>query len=83
MEDDTQPDTDSEPNRDVNLVLILKELREFRKESSWPLNGIREDSNRIYTSGRSGGANCYDRDPDSINRGCFVGAGETSGTDGD
>lgn len=48
MEDDMQVDTDMESNRDANLGLILKELREFRKVSWQQLNGIREDINKIY-----------------------------------
>ncbi len=37
MEDNTQPDLP----RGANLSLILKELREFRKESSQQLNSVR------------------------------------------
>lgn len=49
MEDDPeQLINDTEQDCDDNLSLILKELREFRKDSSQQLKGIREDINKIY-----------------------------------
>ncbi len=42
MLEDMQP-TDLEQSQDVNLHIILRELREFRKDSSQKLNDIRED----------------------------------------
>lgn len=44
---DTLP-TDPEQSQDANLGTILKELREFRKDSSQKLIDIREDINKIY-----------------------------------
>ncbi|KAK1891150.1 IQ domain containing protein E [Dissostichus eleginoides] len=46
MGDDMQPD-DTDPSRDAHFSLILKEQREFRKDSSQQLNGIKEDINKI------------------------------------
>ncbi|CAK6970619.1 hypothetical protein KUCAC02_026983 [Scomber scombrus] len=45
---DMQP-TDLEHSHDANLEIILKQLREFRKDSSQKLNDIRDDINKIYT----------------------------------
>ncbi|KAK1886565.1 Major intrinsically disordered Notch2-binding receptor 1 [Dissostichus eleginoides] len=47
--DDTQPDSDSEPNGEstCNLALILKELRELRKDFGQQLSGIKEDISKI------------------------------------
>ena len=45
--DDTQPDFDSEPNGEPNLALILKELRELRKDFGQELSGIEEDISKI------------------------------------
>lgn len=44
---DMQP-TDPEQSHDANLGTILKELREFRKDSSQKLTHIRKDINKIY-----------------------------------
>ncbi|KAI4791140.1 hypothetical protein KUCAC02_034180 [Chaenocephalus aceratus] len=46
MDDDTQPD-DADPSRNAHLSLILKEMQDFRKDSSQQLNGIKEDINTI------------------------------------
>ncbi|KAK1904469.1 LINE-1 type transposase domain containing protein 1 [Dissostichus eleginoides] len=46
MDDDTQPD-DADPSGEAHITLILKELRDFRKDSSQQLNGIKEDINKI------------------------------------
>ncbi|KAK1887422.1 Coiled-coil domain containing protein 54 [Dissostichus eleginoides] len=45
--DDTQPDSDSERNGESNLALILKELRELRKDFGQQLSGIKEDISKI------------------------------------
>ncbi|KAI9536306.1 hypothetical protein NQZ68_034863 [Dissostichus eleginoides] len=45
--DNTQPDSDSEPNGESNLALILKELRELRKDFGQQLSGIKEDISKI------------------------------------
>ncbi|KAI4796750.1 hypothetical protein KUCAC02_026777 [Chaenocephalus aceratus] len=45
--DDTQPDSESEPNGESNLALILKELRELRKDFGQQLSGIKEDISKI------------------------------------
>lgn len=47
MEADANMDTDSELNHDVHLGIILKELREFRRDSNQQLNGIKEDINKM------------------------------------
>ena len=44
---DTEP-TDPEHSHDAKLGIILKELREFRKDSSQKLTDISEDINKIY-----------------------------------
>ncbi|KAI4799924.1 hypothetical protein KUCAC02_016462 [Chaenocephalus aceratus] len=46
MDDDTQPD-DADPSGEAHISLILKELQDFRKDSSQQLNGIKEDINTI------------------------------------
>lgn len=46
MLEDTQP-TDPEQSHDANLGIILKELWEFRKDSSQKLTDIRKDINKI------------------------------------
>ena len=43
-----QTGSKSGPTRAANLDVILKELREFRKDSGQQLNGIREDIGKIY-----------------------------------
>ncbi|KAL7854778.1 hypothetical protein SRHO_G00169680 [Serrasalmus rhombeus] len=48
MEDEVQPDAGSELTCEANVSLILKELREFRKDSGQQLKGIRDDINKIY-----------------------------------
>ncbi|KAJ4919015.1 hypothetical protein JOQ06_021251 [Pogonophryne albipinna] len=45
--DDTQPDSESEPNGESNLALILKKLRELRKDFGQQLSGIKEDISKI------------------------------------
>ena len=40
--------TDLEQSHDANLHIILKEPREFRKDSSQKVNDIREDINKVY-----------------------------------
>ncbi|KAI4796481.1 hypothetical protein KUCAC02_026983 [Chaenocephalus aceratus] len=46
MDDDKQPD-DADHSGEANMSLILKELRDFRKDSCQQLNGIKEDINKI------------------------------------
>ncbi|KAF0032216.1 hypothetical protein F2P81_014506 [Scophthalmus maximus] len=47
MEDDMMQD-ELAPSGDANLDLILKELRDFRKDSNQQLIGIKEDINKIH-----------------------------------
>lgn len=47
MEEDEHVDTDSELSHDVYLGVILKELREFRRDSTQQLNSSKEDIDKM------------------------------------
>ena len=48
LEDEDMAPTQPELGRDASLYTILKELREFRKDSNQKLSDIREDIGKIY-----------------------------------
>ncbi len=54
MEDNDMPTDVGEQASKASLDLILKELREFRKDNSAQLKEIREEINKTNESGRDG-----------------------------